>query len=78
MEEKIFFNGDFGKICGILNQIENSSEIVIICPGFSSHKNTSAKISAELLATIGISSLRIDLDNQGESDLEFKNENQSF
>ena len=72
MEEKVFFKGKHGNICGILNEIKDSKEIVIICHGFSSHKNTSPPIFAKLLDSIKISSLRIDLDNQGESDLDFE------
>ena len=75
METKIFFEGEYGKICGILNESKNSKEIVIICHGFSSHKNTSAKVVAELLEKLNISSLRIDLDNRGESELDFSQVN---
>ena len=72
MEKKVFFKGEYGNICGILNEIENSKEVVVICHGFTSHKNSSAQIFAELLESIGISSLRIDFDNRGESELQFK------
>ncbi|MFP4402370.1 MAG: alpha/beta hydrolase [Candidatus Nanoarchaeia archaeon] len=73
MNQKVFFEGEFGKICGILNLIENSTEIAIVIHGFSSTKdNTSGKIIEEEFSQLNISTLRIDLDNQGESDLEFK------
>ncbi len=72
-EKKVFFEGELGKVCGILNESENKDEIVIIIHGFSSHKNTSAKISAKILQKLEISSLRIDLDNMGESEFEIYN-----
>ncbi|GEM_PF-1783935 len=72
MEEKVFFEGDFGKICGVLHSVEVKNEVVIVIHGFSSNKESSAKSNSEKLNEIGINSLRIDLDNQGESDLDFK------
>jgi len=72
MEEKVFFDGEFGKICGILNIINKDNEIVIMAHGLRGHKNTSAKFLAKELETIGINSLRIDLDNVGESNLDLK------
>lgn len=72
MEEKVFFEGELGKVCGILNNTNNSDELVILLHGFSSSKDTSAAISAKELEKIGIDSLRIDFDNQGESELDFK------
>jgi len=72
MEEKVFFDGELGKVCGVLHSIGNKDEIVILVHGFSSTKETSAKPNAELLNTLGLNALRIDLDNQGESELDFK------
>jgi pimeloyl-ACP methyl ester carboxylesterase len=71
MEEKVFFEGKFGKICGVLHSANNKDEIVIIIHGFHATKETSAKINADILEKLGINSLRIDLDNIGESDLDF-------
>ena len=72
MNKKVFFTGEFGNICGVLHQVENSNEIVIIVHGFSSNKdNLSGKVIEEELSQLNISTLRIDLDNQGESDLKF-------
>lgn len=72
MEEKVFFEGEFGKICGVLHKIDDTSEIVIIVHGFSSNKETSAIHISKALTEIGINALRIDLDNRGESDLDFQ------
>jgi len=72
MEKKVFFNGELGKVCGVLHTVENKNEVVILVHGTSSTKETSAKINAYELNKIGISALRIDLDNQGESDLDFR------
>jgi len=64
--EKIFYKG----VCGILEH-ETFDEIVIMVHGYSSHKNTIGLVRAvEILKKLNISSLRIDLDNRGESDLE--------
>jgi len=71
MEEKVFFEGEFGKICGILNTINKDNETVIILHGLSANKSGGASIYAKELENININSLRIDLDNQGESDLDF-------
>lgn len=70
MEEKVFFEGGLGKVCGVYSKL--GDEVVILIHGFSSHKDTSAKVNARALEEIGISTLRIDLDNQGESELDFK------
>jgi len=72
MEEKVFFKGELGKVCGVLHSIGNKDEIVIVVHGFSTNKEIGAKIHSERLNEIGINALRIDLDNQGESDLDFK------
>jgi len=71
MEEKVFFEGEFGKICGILNTVNKDNEMVIILHGLSANKSGGASIYAKELENININSLRIDLDNQGESDLDF-------
>ena len=71
MDSKVFFEGEFGKICGVLNDI-GGDEIVIIVHGFSSNKETSAKVNQDLLTEIGLSSIRIDLDDFGESELNFR------
>jgi pimeloyl-ACP methyl ester carboxylesterase len=71
MQEKVFFNGEFGKICGIIHKTKNAIEIAIIIHGFSSHKETAAKPISIELNKIGVDALRIDLDNQGESELDF-------
>ncbi|MCA9458990.1 MAG: alpha/beta hydrolase [Nanoarchaeota archaeon] len=72
-EKKVFFDGELGKVCGILSETKDKNEIVIIIHGFTTHKNTSAKIMAEDLCELGISSLRIDLDSFGESELDYYN-----
>lgn len=73
MNKKVFFQGEFGKICGILNEVKNSTEIAIVVHGFSTTKdNVSGEYIEEDLSELQISTLRIDLDDQGESDLKFK------
>lgn len=72
MEEEVFFDGEFGKISGVLHYIERGRETVIVIPGFSANKKFGAKIHSETLNEIGINALRIDLDDWGESDLDFK------
>jgi len=74
MNEKFFFPGNFGKICGILNTDAESKETAIIIHGYTSNKDSSAKAIAKALNSIGINTLRLDLDNQGESDLDFTTE----
>jgi len=72
MEEKVFFDGEFGKICGVLHKVDNNSEIVIVLHGFSSNKETGAIPTAQTLNQIGLNALRIDFDNRGESELDFE------
>lgn len=72
MEDKVFFDGNFGKICGVLHSVDNKDEIAIIIHGFSTNKETSALFVSYELNKIGVNALRIDLDNQGESDLDFQ------
>jgi len=72
VETKVFFDGEFGKICGVLHKVDDSSEIVIVVHGFSSNKETGAVTISRELNKIGINALRIDLDNHGESDLDFE------
>jgi pimeloyl-ACP methyl ester carboxylesterase len=72
MEEKVFFNGKFEKISGVLHSTNNKKEIAIILHGFSSNKEKGALFYAEELNKIEVNALRIDLDNQGESDLDFE------
>jgi len=69
--EKVFFKGELGNICGVLHKVDGAKEIVILIHGFSSTKGTSAIKNSQLLNEIGIDALRIDLDNQGESELDF-------
>ncbi len=70
--QKVFFDGELGKVCGILETVDNKNEIVILIHGFSSTKDTSAKTHARILNKLWINTLRIDLDNQWESELDFK------
>lgn len=72
MEEKVFFDGELGKICGVINKVNKNKEIAIIVPGFSSSKDSGAKDIAKKLNEIGINTIRIDLDNMGESELDFE------
>ena len=72
MEEKIFMTGELGKVCGVLHTIKGAKEIVIIIHGLSSNKDTSAVQTAQILNELGIDAIRIDLDNQGESELDFQ------
>ena len=72
MEEKVFFDGEFGKICGVLHKVDDTSEIVIIVHGFSTNKDTSALPISIELNKVGVNALRIDLDNRGESELDFE------
>ncbi len=72
-EEKVFFkNKRDQKLCGILAEPTKKDEIVIILHGFSSHKNTSARISASTLTKLNINSLRIDFSGCGESEGDFE------
>lgn len=72
MEKKVFFDGEFGKVCGVLHKVDSISEIAIIVHGFSSTKDTAAVPISKKLNQIGVNALRIDLDNQGESKLDFQ------
>lgn len=71
---KIFFkNSKNQKICGILDEPNSESdEIVIIIHGFSSTKDSGAKYVAAELSKRNINSIRIDLDNRGESEPGFE------
>ena len=71
LQEKVFFDGSFGKICGVLHKVDDKKEIAIVVHGFRSNKETGAKNVSEELNKIGINALRIDLDNMGESELDF-------
>jgi uncharacterized protein len=72
MEEKVFFDGQFGKICGVLHKVNEGHEIVILVHGFSSTKDRGTLNSTQALAEAGINALRIDLDTRGESELDFE------
>lgn len=72
IEKKIFFEGDFGKISAYV--IRKGLSIVIMVHGFGSNKETSALFCRDMLHQLGYGTLRIDLDNQGESDLDFLTE----
>lgn len=72
MEEKVFFEGELGRVCGVHHKVEGSKEIVIVVHGFSSTKETGAIASSNEINAAGVSAIRIDLDNQGESELDFK------
>ena len=73
--EKVFFNNyNNEKICGILEELDSEKqEIIILVHGFSSSKEGGAKIVAEELGKNNINSLRIDLDDWGESEPKFEN-----
>ncbi len=71
-ETKVFFNGEIGRICGVLHKVDDSSKIVIVVHGFSSNKETGAVDISRELNKVGVNALRIDLDNQGESELDFE------
>jgi pimeloyl-ACP methyl ester carboxylesterase len=71
MEEKVFFDGEFGKICGVLHKANDKKEIAIIVHGFSSTKDRGTLNATQALEKAGINALRIDLDNRGESELDF-------
>jgi pimeloyl-ACP methyl ester carboxylesterase len=70
--EKVFFKGEFGSVCGVLHKVKNSLEIVVVLHGFSSTKESAALQICQELNKIGVSALRIDLDNQGETELDFQ------
>ena len=71
--KKVFFkNFKKQKICGILDEPNaKRDKIIIIIHGFSSTKDTGAKYVAEELSKRKINSIRIDLDNRGESEPKF-------
>jgi len=72
MQEKVFFNGPFGKICGVLHKVDDKKEIVILIHGFSSTKDRGTLNATQALENAGINAMRIDLDNRGESELDFE------
>jgi len=71
--KKVFFkNFKNQKICGILDEPNSENgEIVIIIHGFSSTKDSGAKYVVAELSKRNINSIRIDLDNRGESEPRF-------
>lgn len=71
--ERVEIPGPQGTIVGILSQPTTQiDELVIIIHGFSSTKETGAKYVQTELDTIGMHSIRIDLDDQGESQMPFR------
>jgi uncharacterized protein len=74
MMEKVFFESSHGvKLCGILEELSNTrEEVVILVHGYSSNKNgrTSTDMSLEFTKR-SINNLRIDLSGCGESEGNF-------
>ncbi len=75
MEEKVYFkNPDGLKLCGILSNPKEDSNIpmIILCHGFSSSKNASTYLLLqEKLNAHGFATLRFDFFGHGESEGEF-------
>jgi len=75
MEHKLYFKNSKGDKLSAVLSISNkdkTTSIIIICHGFASHKNGSAKkISSELNAR-GINTMRFDFYGHGESDGKFE------
>lgn len=74
MSEKLFFKNSQGlTLCGILEQVGDGSEVVIIVHGYSSSKdNANISAVAAELSSRGMSSFRIDLSGCGESEGKFE------
>jgi pimeloyl-ACP methyl ester carboxylesterase len=72
MEEKMFIEGPLGNICMVLERQDVSQEMIIFVHGFSSNKDKGSKSISHALADLGFATCRIDLDNRGESDLDFE------
>lgn len=74
--DKVYFQNSKGnRLCGILSEPQRgeTSPLVILAHGFSSHKNTTNFVKiAELLNRKKIATLRIDLYAHGESEGEFE------
>ncbi|UZE93972.1 MAG: alpha/beta fold hydrolase [Candidatus Pacearchaeota archaeon] len=71
--KKIFFKNKFNeKICGVIDEPSPEKKIIILIHGFSSNKDKGTKIIAEELGKNKINTLRIDLDNLGESEPKFE------
>lgn len=72
-----YLNGPLGKIAYVLNEPENhDDEIVIVIHGFSSFGTKElggAPYVARELGYVSKSSIRLDLDNRGNSELDFYN-----
>lgn len=68
MEEKIFYDSDNIKLCGILNK-SNNNKIVIMCHGIRGNKDEQQLVYlADRLQKKGYSSFRFDFDGHGESE----------
>ena len=68
MNEKIFYFSKKIKLCGILNKVNKSDEIVIICHARTSSKDSRATtLLAEALSKSNINNFRFDFIACGES-----------
>lgn len=68
----MFIEGPLGKICMMLERQDTSQEMIIFVHGFSSNKDEGSRSISHALADLGFATCRIDLDNRGESDLDFE------
>ena len=68
MEEKVFYDSNNIKLCGILNK-SNNNKIVIMCHGIRGNKEECGSFTylAEKLKKEGYSSFRFDFNGHGES-----------
>ena len=69
MEEKIFYNStDNIKLCGLLSKVNNNKEIVILCHGLISNKESKGfNTLVKELQLNNINSFRFDFRSRGES-----------
>lgn len=74
MSEKVFFENQEVKLCGMLEMPTQDAPIVILCHGFASSKESDkTRAIAINLSSKGIGSLRFDFFAHGESEGDFEN-----
>ena len=74
MNEKLFYSSDNTKLCGILNKLNNTNELVIICHARTSSKDSRpTTLLAEALSKNNINNFRFDFIACGESSGDISN-----
>ncbi len=75
MSEKVFFESEGEKVCGVFEIVSEKKEIVLLVHGHGSNKNGQSILSlAHELKERGVNSFRIDLRGNGESEGKFENQ----